>query len=203
MNCRKSSWTSTRLFLAIVLTIREEVELAFFTKNTLAIKVRDGLSFDERVWTLKISFTVLYRSPSCSYGSANFESFLTDFESLYENIKKENPYCMYFADDYNCHSQLWYNDGKTDAEGREIEQAMSMLGLMQLFNEPTNFEPNKNPSCIDLIFTDQPNLVIESGTRPSLDNICHHQITYCRMNFQITTAPHFDKKIWHFNRATK
>ena len=60
-----------------------------------------------------------------------------------------------------------------------------------LFNEPTNVEPNKNPSCIDLIFTDQPNCVIESGTRPSLDNRCQHQITYCRMNFYLPSIPFF------------
>ena len=65
-------------------------------------------------------------------------------------------------------------DGDTNAEGNEIEQLTSRLGLHQLIHEPTNFEPHKNPSCIDLIFTDQPNLVMDSGTRPTLDNFCHH-----------------------------
>ena len=51
-----------------------------------------------------------------------------------------------------------------------------------------------------LIFTDQPNCVIESGTSPSLDNFCHHQITYCRMNFQLPSTP-FERKIWHYDRA--
>ena len=32
----------------------------------------------------------------------------------------------------------------------------------QLISEPTNFEPHKNPSCIDLI-TDQPNIILDSG----------------------------------------
>ena len=31
--------------------------------------------------------------------------------------------------------------------------------------------------CIDLIFTDQPNYVIDCGTHPSLNKNCHHQIT--------------------------
>ena len=104
------------------------------------------------------------------------------FETLYENSKKDNPFAVFFAGDFNGHSQLWWNDGDTTAEGREIEQLTSLMGLSQLLNEPTNFEPNKSPSCIDLIFTDQPNCVIESGTRPSLANLCRHQITYCRMN---------------------
>ena len=67
--------------------------------------------------------------------------------------------------------------------------------------EPTNFEPNKNPSCIDLIFTDQPNLIIESGTRSSLDPLCHHQIIYCRMNYKIPPPPAFERKIWSYDNA--
>ena len=98
----------------------------------------------------------------------------------------------------NGHSQLWWNDGDTNAERKEIEQLTSQMNQLL---EPTNFEPNKNPSCIDLIFTDQPNCVIESGTCPSLDNYCHHQITYCRMNFQIPLTPSYERKIWHFGRA--
>ena len=53
---------------------------------------------------------------------------------------------------------------------------------------------------VDLIFTDQPNCVIENGIRHSLDNFCHHQITYCRMNFQLPPPPSFERKIWHYDR---
>ena len=41
-------------------------------------------------------------------------------------------------------------------------------------------------SCIDLVITDQPNLVLDSGTRASLDSFCHHQITYCTVYFNIS-----------------
>ena len=61
--------------------------------------------------------------------------------------------------DFNGHLQLWWHDGDTNAEDREIEELTFSLGLKQLIKEPTNFELNKNPSCIDLIFTDQVNLV--------------------------------------------
>ena len=50
-------------------------------------------------------------------------------------------------------------------------------------------EPGKKPSCIDLIVTNEPNLVLHSGTRASLDPRCHHQIIHCKVNFKfgITT----------------
>ena len=78
-------------------------------------------------------------------------------------------------------------------EGISIGDLTTVRGLTQLFKEPTNFEPNKNPSCIDLVFTDQPNLVLESGTRTSLDPYCHHQITHCRFNFKIPPPPPLKK----------
>ena len=73
-------------------------------------------------------------------------------------------------------------------EGTKIDDMTSLLGLTQLINEPTNFEPNKDPSCIDLIITDQPNLILDSGTRSSLDPFCHHQIIYGKVNFRIPPA---------------
>ena len=82
-----------------------------------------------------------------------------------------------------------------------MENLISSLGPSQLISEPTNFEPNKNPSCIDLIITDQPNIVLDSGTRASLDSFCHHQITNCKVNFNIPPPPHFERDIWHYDRA--
>ena len=76
-----------------------------------------------------------------------------------------------------------------------------MPSLSQVISEPTNFEPNSKPSCIDIVVTDQPNLILDSGTRASLDPYCHHQIIYCKINFRIPPPPPFERKIWHYNRA--
>ena len=92
-------------------------------------------------------------------------------------------------------------DGDETPEGREIEVMLSSLGLSQVIAEPTNFDPGSKPSCIDHIVTDQPNIILDSGTRSSLDPLCHHQIIYCKVNFRIPPPPPFERKIWHFHRA--
>ena len=107
----------------------------------------------------------------------------------------------FFTGDFNAHSKYWWSDSDTTPEGSEIELLLSSLGLSQVISEPTNFEPNKNPSCIDLVITDQPNLFLDSGTRTSLDLYCHHQIICCKVNIRIPPPPPLDRKIWHFNRA--
>ena len=76
------------------------------------------------------------------------------------------------------------------------------LNLTQLISEATHFfRDDCKPSCIDLIVTDQPNLVLESGVRPSLDKTVKHQITFCKMNFKIPPLSKYVRTIWHFNRA--
>ena len=78
----------------------------------------------------------------------------------------------------------------------------SDLNLTQIITEPTHFfRDDCKPSCIGLIVTDQPNLVLNSGVRPSLDPTVKHQITFCKINFKIPPLPKYVRKIWHFNRA--
>ena len=60
--------------------------------------------------------------------------------------------------------------------------------------------PGCHPSRIDLV-TDQPNLILDSGTRASLDPKCHHQIVHCGINFRIPPAPSSERKTWHYHRA--
>jgi len=156
-----------------------------FYKNSLPVIVRNDLSFDESIvlelnfGRKKIFFTVLYRSPFFKHASPEFLNFLVNFENLYSNIKKENPLAMFFTGDFNAHSQLWWPGGDTTREGTDIENLFTKLGLFQVISEPTNFEPNSNSSYIDLVVTDQPNIILKTGTRASLDSNCHHEIIHC------------------------
>ena len=85
---------------------------------------------------------------------------------------------------------------------KELDYLASSLNLSQLIVEPTNFQvTNCTPSCIDLAFCDQPNLVMQSGTHPALDTHCKHQIIFCRLNYLIPPAPVFKRKVWHYKDA--
>ena len=101
--------------------------VGLFYKNTLPLKETDDLAFNETIvielkfGSKKIFFTLLYRSPAFKDGSPEFENFLLNFENLFNNIKKENPYVMFFTGDFNGHSQLWWPEGNTSPEGSRIE----------------------------------------------------------------------------------
>ena len=60
--------------------------------------------------------------------------------------------------DFNTKSSNWWDD-INDYQGILIDTLTSSLGFNQIINQATNCEPNKSPSCIDLLVTSQPNLV--------------------------------------------
>ena len=79
------------------------------------------------------------------------------------------------------------------------------LPMEQFISDPTHILPNSS-ICIDLIFTDQPNLVIDSGVHPSLHTNCHHQITFSKFNLIIEYPPPYQRLVWDYlcqvNRST-
>ena len=113
------------------------------------------------------------------------------FRNLYSKIKAENLFATLFTGgDYN-----GWPDGDTTPEGRVIENLFTALNLSQIMPEPRNFELGKKPFCIDLIVTVQPNLILDSWTRASLDSYCYHQIIHCKVNFRIPPVPPMERKL--------
>ena len=81
-----------------------------------------------------------------------------------------------------------------------MESLTPVYGFHQLISQPTLLLP-QTLSCNDLIFTDQPNLIVDSGVHPSLHSNCHHQITYCKLNLSIECPPPYEHLVWDYNRA--
>ena len=72
-----------------------------------------------------------------------------------------------------------------------IDAVTSNCGLHQLIQEPTHIL-NSLSSCIDLIFTSEPNLAMESGVLSSPHPNCHHQVVFA--NFNLFCIHHLAKK---------
>ena len=81
-----------------------------------------------------------------------------------------------------------------------MENLFSQFSLSQVINEPTHISQNFN-SCIDLPFTNQQNLITDSGIHPSLHSNCHHQIIYGKFNLKIFYPPPYERHIWRYKHA--
>ena len=106
---------------------------------------------------------------------------MMNFELMLSKMNAENPFSIIITGDFNCRSTQWWENDAVNNEGKLFETLTSDLDLHQLIAEPTHLIGNSK-SCIDLILTDQPNLVIASGVRPSLHDYCHHQIIYGKLS---------------------
>ena len=93
-----------------------------------------------------------------------------------------------------------YKNDKTKTEGSKIANLISQYGLKQIINQRTHIL-NNSFSCIDLLSTSQPNLVIESGVHLTLHSNCHHQIIYARFYLKIYYPTDYEREIWHYKKA--
>ena len=73
----------------------------------------------------------------------------------------------------------------------------SPFGLSQTINKAIHILEFPS-SCIDLIFTTQSNLVVESSVQPSLQLNCNHQIVFAKSNLQIYYSPSYPREFWHY-----
>ena len=107
-------------------------------------------------------FVSLYRLPNQSQDN--------NFELNIDAVTAINLFLTVVLGDFTIKSNLWFKGDKTSYEGSKIDAATSQFGLQQLINEPTHLAADSS-SCIDSIFTSQPNLVMESGVHSPLNQI--------------------------------
>ena len=86
--------------------------------------------------------------------------------------------------DFNAKSSNLSSNDTTTAEGVQLDYLTSLYGMKQVITEPTHILENSS-SCIDLIFSNQPNLIMDSAVDPTLHSKCHHQIMYAKLNLKL------------------
>ena len=178
--------------------------VAIYYKEFLAVRPVEVKSLNECV-IFEVSIknkrgyvVSLYRSPSQTQDE--FDNFLTSFEKLIGDIIAKNPSFVLITGDFNARSTNWWKNDLSTSEGTQIDSLTTSYGLSQIISDPTHILPNSS-SCIDLIFTNQPNLVTVSGVHPSLHPKCHHQIVFAKLNLKVDYPPLYERLIWDYKNA--
>ena len=104
--------------------------------------------------------------------------------------------------DFNCRNSSWYLGNPVTPEGAHVEALTSFYGLNQLIQTPTHLLQN-SVTCIDLVFTNQPHLVMESGVHSSLSSTCDHDIVFAELNLKVEYPPPYERVFWDYSRADK
>ena len=113
-----------------------------------------------------------------------------------ETLAQKGSFLTRLIGDFNTKSCNGYIHNKTSFKG-----ITSQFGLHRLINEPTYFLRNCS-SCIDLIFTSQSSIAVESGVHPSLHSNCHHQIVFANFNLKLYFPPPYLREVWYYKEVT-
>ena len=104
---------------------------------------------------------------------------------------------MVILGDFNAKSKAWYIDDSTSFEGSKINFLTSSFGFHQIINKLTHIL-NNSSSSIDLIFTTQPNLALESVVHSSLHVNCYHQLPYAKFHLNVFYFLPYEREVWHY-----
>ena len=114
---------------------------------------------------------------SLSQSKDEFDQFFLNFEQLISDRMSQNTHFIFATGDFNVRSSSWWKNDLLTSEGSKVDAITSSYGLSQLIREPTHIMLDSS-SCIDLIFINQNNFIMDSGVQVSLQPNCHHQIVY-------------------------
>ena len=171
--------------------------ICIYYKNYLPLQIisvnylSECINFKIMIGNKICNFITQYRSPS--QNQDDFQASIDNLEMNLETLEQRNPFLIVVLGDFNAKSKHWCSQDSTNFEGITIENVTSQFGLSQIITEATHILESSS-SCIDLIFTTQPNLVVESGVHPSLHPNCHIKFYSQNLTYKYITHHHTHEK---------
>ena len=119
------------------------------------------------------------------------------------NINDEKPLASIITGDFNARSKRLRPQDVTNSHWSIIDTLTSTSGYYRLINLPTHMT-NASSSCIDLVFTSNPNLITEFGIEKCLyAGSCHHSIVFGKTNLNVSLPPPYTCDVWDYNKGDK
>ena len=150
------------------------------------------IAFEVSIGNKVCPFIHLYRSSSET--QEEFQTLKSNLKLNFDALLCGNSFLTVMISDFNATSKDWCSIDITSFERSETNFLTS-----QIAKEPTDMLDNSK-SYIDLIFTSQPNMLIDSAVRASVQPNCHHQIIYAKFNLKIAHPPPYERMVWHFKQ---
>ena len=86
--------------------------------------------------------------------------------------------------DFNAKSCNWSTNDTTSPKEAQLDSITYLYEMKQLISEPTH-ALQQSSNCMERIFTNQSNIVMDSGVDSSLHSKCHYQIIYSKLSLKI------------------
>ena len=142
----------------------------------------------------------MHRSPPET--SDQFDNFLQLFEELLQDIFKLTSSFILITSNFNSRNWNWYLGDSVTPQVAHVEGLTFFYGLNQLIKAHTHLVQN-SATCINLVFTNQLHLVMESVVHSSLSSTCHHDIVFAKLNLKVKYPPLYEHVCWDYSRTGK
>ncbi len=152
------------------------------------------ICIEVRMKQKKVLICNCYRSPS-----SDIIDFCADVDSLIDKARDTYDDII-FIGDMNGRNSLFWCDDITNTDGRILNCTYETHNYEQMIHEPTRVVENTK-SCIDLIFTRNPHIFSEVGTRDKIAPICDHHPIYGILKSTLKKPKCFKRWVWDFKRA--
>ena len=165
--------------------------------------LEEGIIACEMLWlelyygVHKVILGTCYRPPG--QNAEDISQFIYDVQSSLDSIYSNNPECIILTGDFNDRCVLFNELHPSSELGVKLRDLVNQNNMFQLITEPTHFTDN-SAFLLDLIITDSPGYITESGT---LSPICelHHVPVYCKFTISRPKPITVSREVWHYKNA--
>lgn len=99
--------------------------------------MQESLITEISVNNKKLFFKSLYRSPS--QNPEELDTFSSNLDLLYSNIKDNHPTCTILIREFNAKCSKWWSSGWDNNTGSELDNITTSGGYSQLINKTSHF----------------------------------------------------------------
>ena len=175
--------------------------VGIYIKETLQTKRRFDLEQNdiEIIWIethigdRKFLISSCYRPPGQNLNKVN--NFLELLQLSLESAIDENPTSVLLLGDLNDRCTVWNSTHPHSELKDKLVILTNSLNFSQLINDPT-----RGNNILDILLTNTPDLLCESGVYPPLFNLDHCTI-YGILNITYLTSSPYTKQVWKLDEC--
>ena len=177
------------VFVCDRIGVKNRIDIETFDTETLILEI---------MLNYKIFFVICcYRPPG--FSSQRIEDYLGKFQNILDSVFRNNREFIFILGDFNDRCTNWNDDHPGSEFKSSFKNMISNNNLFQIINEPTHITPT-SANLLDLIITDSPSIIIESGLDEPIGDP-YHSMVFCKVYLQRVQEKSYTRTVWHYNHG--
>ena len=175
----------------VCLYIKEHIP--YVRKYDLECIGTESIWIEFKVNTKKFLFGCYYRPPG--QNANDIDLFLHNLNYSFDLAYNQGYTSITVVGDFNDRCTTWLQDHNNSELGNKLRDFLSENNLHQLIDEPT-----RDLNILDLIITDSPNFITNSGVLPTISNL-DHDIIFGELKIRYNGTKNFFRKVIYYDRG--